>query len=129
MNGSYLLDSNIIIDLFANDTLIVNELQKLEKVLIPAIVLGELYYGVYNSGNIEKNSKEIERLYGNVEILNVDAITAQFYGKVKLELKKKGKPILENDIWIAALAIQYNVALVSRDKHFENIDNLKLIKW
>ncbi|MEM7184769.1 MAG: PIN domain-containing protein [Spirochaetota bacterium] len=48
---------------------------------------------------------------------------------MKAELKKKGKPIPENDIWIAALAIQYTATLVTKDKHFKNIDGLQIESW
>jgi len=61
--------------------------------------------------------------------LNCDHETGRFYGIVKMELKTKGRPIPENDIWIIALALQYQMPVVSRDKHFENIENLQLIRW
>jgi tRNA(fMet)-specific endonuclease VapC len=61
--------------------------------------------------------------------LECDATTANYYGQIKKELKEKGNPIPENDIWIAAIAKQHELELVSRDKHFEKIDNLKVTKW
>ena len=53
----------------------------------------------------------------------------QRYGKVKNGLRKKGRPIPENDIWIAAIAFQHDLTLVSRDEHFKEVENLKLEKW
>ena len=62
-------------------------------------------------------------------ILSSDADTAKRYGLIKAELKSKGKPIPENDIWIAAIAKQYDLTIVSRDHHFKEIDDLKLDEW
>lgn len=55
--------------------------------------------------------------------------TARQYGEIKNKLRKKGRPLPENDIWIAALALQYDLILVTRDQHFDEIDNLKLVSW
>ena len=56
--------------------------------------------------------------------LPCDFDTARLYGRIKAELRRKGKPIPENDIWIAAAAIQYGLTLVTRDRHFDFIDGL-----
>jgi len=62
-------------------------------------------------------------------VLGCDSGTAGFYGAIKNNLLKKGKPIPENDIWIASVALQFGLFLVSRDIHFQNIDGLTLEKW
>ena len=51
------------------------------------------------------------------------------YGKIKNQLKEKGQPIPENDIWIAAIAQQYDLTLVTDDLHFDTITGLKIEKW
>ncbi len=55
--------------------------------------------------------------------------TALNYGQIKNELRSKGKPIPENDVWIAALAIQHGLTLLSRDPHFQNVSNLVVEAW
>jgi tRNA(fMet)-specific endonuclease VapC len=55
--------------------------------------------------------------------------TADQYGQIRLRLKAKGRPIPENDIWIAATALRYGLALVTRDDHFQEVDNLNLVRW
>jgi tRNA(fMet)-specific endonuclease VapC len=55
--------------------------------------------------------------------------TSREYGRIKHLLLKKGKPIPENDIWVAAHAIEYDLTLVTRDEHFKNIDDLKRTVW
>ncbi len=62
-------------------------------------------------------------------ILVCDTETAQFYGQIKNALKIKGRPIPENDMWIAAVAIQHDLILASRDAHFSEIHGLRLEAW
>lgn len=62
-------------------------------------------------------------------ILACDAETARLYGEVKNSLRKKGHPIPENDIWIAATALQHGLILVSRDEHFAEVEGLRAEKW
>ena len=129
MNGRYLLDTNIVIAIFANDTKVIQPLQKAQEISIPSIVLGELFYGARNSLQITENLARIEAFYKTNVVLVCDAATAAIYGQVKAELKRMGTPIPENDIWIAAIASQYALTLVSRDKHFENIKNIQSERW
>ncbi len=129
MNGKYLLDTNIVIALFANDSALVNEIAKAHDISIPAIVIGELFYGANKSGRPQENTRRIDKFVSDNVILKCDAETARLYGEIKSNLQKKGHPIPENDIWIAATAFQYNLTLISRDKHFKAIRSLKLKKW
>ena len=59
-------------------------------------------------------------------MLDVTFDTASLYGTIKANLRKKGKPIPENDIWIAAIAMQHDLTLLTRDRHFEAVDGLRL---
>lgn len=129
MSGRYLLDTNIVIAIFANDTKVVQTLQKAQEILIPSIVLGELFYGARNSTQTSENLARIEAFHQANVILVCDAATAAIYGQIKAELKQRGAPIPENDIWIAAIANQYALTLVSRDKHFGHITNIKYESW
>jgi len=94
---------------------------------IPAIAVGELYYGAYRSSNIKKHLEQVNQFLYNCKVLPVDAATADLYGSIKAALKDKGKPIPENDIWIAAIATQFELPLFTTDKHFKEIDNLILV--
>ena len=104
MNGRYLLDTNEVIALFANDVAVIDRIKDADEVFIPSIVIGELYYGAQKSGRVKENVRRIDEfVVGNV-VLTCDAETAKRYGEVKNGLRQKGRPIPENDIWIAALA-------------------------
>jgi len=61
--------------------------------------------------------------------LQIDEATTVAYGNIKTTLRKKGKPVPENDIWIAAIAQRFNLILVSRDKHFKGIEDILLKSW
>lgn len=127
MSGKYLLDTNIVIALFADESDVVGKIRKMEKIFIPSIVIGELYYGVEKSSRAKENCERIKEFSSDNAVLNCDKETAGFYGKIKNGLRKKGRPIPENDIWIAAIAFQYNLTLITRDEHFKEIEDLKMI--
>lgn len=129
MSGNYILDTNIVIALFLQEKKVLEKIKYSQAIFIPAIVIGELCYGAYNSTKIKKNLTEIDNLSKDVMVLNCTADTAKLYGQIKSKLKIAGKPIPENDIWIAALSLQYEIPLVSRDNHFQNIEGLKVITW
>ena len=56
-------------------------------------------------------------------VITIDQDTAKHYGEIIASLYKKGKPIPTNDVWIAAIARQYEFTLITRDKHFNEIEN------
>ena len=129
MSGKVLLDTNIIIALFANDEKIKINLAKTSEVFIPSIVIGELFYGAYKSARVKENIVKIEEFTSQSIILRCDTETSRIYGETKYVLSIKGKPIPENDIWIAAIAIQHDLMLISRDAHFNEVSKLKSEAW
>jgi len=74
---------------------------------------------IYNSTKLKENREKIIQFQNDANILDCDAVTENYYGQIKKELKDKGNPIPENDIWIAALAKQHDLELVSQDKHLQ----------
>ena len=91
--------------------------------------MGELFYGAEYSGKRAHNLKRVEELYAASAILDSDVETTRIYGRIKALLRKNGKPIPNNDVWIAAIALQYDLTVVTRDKHFNQVDNLKIERW
>jgi len=129
MSGKFLLDTNIIIALFAGDASVKKNLAVASKVFVPVIVLGELYYGARKSGQMEKNLARIEKFEASIPVITCDTSTAREYGLIKDQLREKGRPIPENDIWIAAVARQKELVLATRDTHFFEIENLEIENW
>jgi len=129
MNGRYLLDTNIIIALFADDKAIKDNLGKAGEVFVPSIAIGELCYGARKSARARENLARIDEFAANNVVLGCDTETARRYGDVKNALQTKGHPIPENDIWIAAVALQHGLTLVTRDIHFGEIESLSIAAW
>src|SRR5437588_6623617 len=129
MSGKYLLDTNIVIAIFAGDPDVLERLSEPNEIFLPTIVLGELYYGARKSTHIETNISRIDDLAATTTLLGCDLSTARHYGQIKNDLRAKGRPIPENDIWIAAVAQQHGLTLVSRDTHFDEVDTLSLEVW
>lgn len=129
MSGRYLLDTNIIIALFADEAVIKNNLAQAHEVFIPSIAIGELCYGARKSRRTEANLVKVDELVANSTVLVCDAETAQIYGDLKNKLRLKGRPLPENDIWIAALTLQHNLILVTRDAHFQEIETIQTRAW
>ena len=129
MSGRVLLDTNIIIALFAKDQAVTENLVKVEEVFVPSIVLGELYFGAENSFRAEENISRLDTFAQNSAVLHCDSATAKHYGQIKRQLKVKGNPIPENDIWIAAVAVQFTLTLITRDAHFNAVDTLNVEQW
>ena len=129
MNGNYLADTNFLIDLFEEDPKSIQFLQTDSEIFLCATVLGELYYGAFNSQKAISNIQKIDQFSSRFDILNCDNETSKVYGHIKSNLKSKGTPIPENDIWIAAIAYQHNLTLLTLDKHFVNVESIKSKSW
>jgi len=129
MSGKYLLDTSIIIALFANDRAVVEQIEDAEEVFVPSIVIGELYYGARKSGRVRENVARVDLFAEANVILICDTETSRWYGVVKDLLWQKGSAIPENDVWIAALALRNGLILVTRDSTFAQVTNLKTVIW
>ena len=129
MSGKFLLDTNVIIALFAKEPVVHERLSNADEVFVPCIALGEMYFGAYKSLRIKENLARINEFVLNSTVLACDTDTAKKYGDIKNQLKEKGQPLPENDIWIAAVAQQYDLTLITRDNHFHIIENLKIESW
>jgi tRNA(fMet)-specific endonuclease VapC len=129
VSGKFLLDTNIVVALFKDDPLVHERLGQRPMVLVSATVLGELYYGAQKSERLAKNLRQINRFLTRAAVLQSDAATAYEYGMIRNELRLKGRPIPENDLWIAAAARQHDLTVVSRDRHFAEVENLRWEQW
>ncbi|MCK4659421.1 MAG: type II toxin-antitoxin system VapC family toxin [Phycisphaerae bacterium] len=97
-------------------------------VYLPVPVVGELCFGALNSRRANENRARIEALVKRCRVLDVNVTTAEVYADVRLRLKQAGKPIPENDVWIAALCIQHGLPLATSDEHFVHVDSLETVR-
>jgi tRNA(fMet)-specific endonuclease VapC len=127
MSGRIALDTNIVIALFASDKIVQQKISEYAEVFTPGVVLGELFYGAFKSTKVQQNVLRIQEFARQTIVLKTDKDTAEQYGRIKNALRAKGKPIPENDIWIAALCHQYELPLLTQDNHFSEVENISVI--
>ena len=96
---------------------------------LPIPVVGEYLFGIRGSKRQRKLSTGFEALLEASRLQICDFGTAEIYAEVRQELKRIGKPIPENDMWIAALARQHQLEIVSRDVHFDAVPGITRIAW
>ena len=129
MNGSYLLDTNIVIALFEGDDAVPSQLELVLSVFIPSIVLGELYFGARKSQRATENVRRIDGFASERSVLGCGLAVAREYGRIKNELRQEGQPLPENDIWVATIARQHGLTVVTLNAHFQYIRSLKTKSW
>lgn len=128
-NGNFLLDTNIVIEMFSGNRAIQEKMQNSYNVFLASPVIGELYYGARKSDRILENLRRINSFVDEHIFLACDLETADWYGIIKARLQQKGRLIPDNDIWIAAIAMQHGLILVTRDSHFDEIESLQVESW
>ena len=121
------LDTNRLVDLFQGDRPLAEMLATCDEVWLPLIVLGEFQAGVLGGTRGHHNLALLQSLLAKatVEVLPPTRETADQYARLFVQLKRAGTPIPDNDLWIAALTLQHDLALITRDKHFTNIPQLR----
>lgn len=125
----FLLDTNIIIALFGAAQDLKWQFSYELQYWVPCVVVGELMYGAYHSAEIRQNLREIEAFIDAMSISICDGETARFYGRIKGDLRQRGKLIPDNDIWIAAIAMQRQFTVITQDSHFRSIPGLSCETW
>lgn len=96
---------------------------------IPSIVLGELHYGFMKGSRKQLNERKLRHLISHlkIEIIDVNADVARKYALIYRSLEKKGTKIPINDVWIAACCMEVGGTLLTRDQHFEAVDQIEVI--
>jgi tRNA(fMet)-specific endonuclease VapC len=128
VNGEYLLDTNLAIAVLKRDPAIQRRLKGVVLFLCTTVV-GELYFGAFNSTEKARNLDALRQYLSHNQVLHADETTAERYGQIKTQLIASGEMIPENDIWIAATALQYDLTLATRDDHFTRVQGLRLENW
>jgi len=117
------IDANRYTDFARGDQGVLTVLEQAHTVYLPFVVLGELRAGFAVGTRGPANERQLRRfcVRSGVEILYADDDTTFHYADVYRQLRKQGTPIPTNDMWIAALVLQHNLTLVSRDAHFDSL--------
>jgi tRNA(fMet)-specific endonuclease VapC len=126
---SILIDTNIYTHALRGDQETISVLQQVQEIGICSISIGELLSGFKAGAREKKNREELAEFLDapRVRVLGIDEDTAEFYATILDVLRKKGKPVPTNDVWIASVAFQYGFPLFTKDRHFEKISGLILV--
>lgn len=124
-----ILDTNALSGAADGDPGALEVIAGAEQIAIPVIVLGEYRLGIAQSRHRKEYEGWLREWVAAVTVLDVDRETTSHYAKIGLELKKTGKPIPSNDLWIAALCAQHSLPLLSRDRHFDVVSGLRRFAW
>ena len=124
-----ILDTNALSAAAEHDPSALKVVARAEQIAVPVIVLGEYRLGIAQSRYRASYENWLQEWITSVTVLDIDNETTRSYAVLGLELKKKGKPIPTNDLWIAALCHQHSLPLLSRDRHFDLVPGLKRIDW
>jgi len=100
-----------------------------ERLAVPVIVLGEFRLGIAQSRHRAEYEVWLREWIGAVTVLEITEGTTNHYAAIGLQLKRIGKPIPANDLWIAALCRQHGLPLLSRDRHFDLVEGLQRVEW
>jgi predicted nucleic acid-binding protein len=124
-----ILDTNALSAFVDGDAAVSDALRGWERAAIPVIVLGEFRYGIADSRHRADYEEWLESHLLHFEILPVTDRTAVAYAGLRVALRKLGRPIPANDAWIAALALEHRLPVLSRDRHFDVVPDLKRHGW
>lgn len=126
--GSLALDSSVIVrHMRTADPAIATKLKEATELYLPLTALGEMRFGLHRAGNSRRAVEQWERFFREVVLLMPDEATATAYAELKQALAVKGKPIPENDLWIAATAKSHGLPLYCKDVHFDELADLMTI--
>ncbi len=124
-----ILDTNALSAFVDGDPGVGEILRGQERAAIPVIVLGEFRYGIAQSRRRSTYEAWLESYLGHFDVLFVTDETAVAYAGLRVILKRSGRPIPANDAWIAALALQHRLPVLSRDEHFDVVPRLDRRSW
>lgn len=129
VNSKLAVDTNAVIAYREGVYKVCEVIEEADTLFLPAVVLSELLYGAANSVRSQENEQAVRIFVAQSVVIPIDEDIATQYAAVRLRLKKIGRPIPENDIWLATTCMEFNLTLLSRDIHFDYIHDLKVINW
>lgn len=124
-----ILDTNALSAFVDGDPGVGERLRREPRAAIPVIVLGEFRYGIAGSRHRAAYEEWLASYLAQFDVLSVIEETTVAYAALRATLKRLGRPIPANDAWIAALALQHRLPILSRDEHFDAVPGLERKAW
>lgn len=121
-----LLDTSAYSALMADRGSVADIVRRADAVLLSAVVLGELLFGFRNGARYDENRAQLDAFLSRrfVQTLEITLDSAERFGLIAAQLRRRGTPIPTNDVWIAAHAMESGSQLLSFDRHFDAVDGL-----
>jgi tRNA(fMet)-specific endonuclease VapC len=129
MSGSAAVDTNAYIALQAGNLNVASVIGSFSQIYLPVVVLGELLYGAGASGRAAENRKKVEEFAAKCVTLEITPAVAERYGALRLQLRLSGRPIPDNDLWIAAACVVAGLPLITHDAHYSHVPSVQTISW
>ena len=124
-----ILDTNALSAFVDGDAAVGEILRRQARAAIPVIVLGEFRYGIAESRHRPAYEAWLDSHLPDFDVLPVTTDTAVAYAALRVALRRSGRPIPANDAWIAALALEHRLPVLSRDQHFDAVPDLERASW
>jgi tRNA(fMet)-specific endonuclease VapC len=125
----FALDTNAVSALLEGDAALLERLASVSRFSLPVMVVGEYRFGLLRSRHRKQLAELLDGLVDASDLLIVDDETTHLYAQTRERLRARGRPLPENDVWIAALCRQHRCALVTRDSDFAHVEGLTVIAW
>jgi tRNA(fMet)-specific endonuclease VapC len=124
-----ILDTNSLSALADGNPDVISALEEASTVAIPVVVLGEYRFGLRRSRYRIESERWLDGFLDQNLVLPVEEETAEHYADIRDDLKRSGRPIPANDVWIAALGKQHRLPILSRDTHFDYVPRVRRVAW
>lgn len=124
-----ILDTNALSAVADGENSAIELVTRAERLAVPVIVLGEYRLGIAQSRHRTSYESWLRQWIAAVLVLDIDEETTHSYAAIGLELKKAGRPIPANDLWVAALCRRHSLPLLSRDRHFDLVSGIRRLDW
>ncbi len=124
-----ILDTNALFAVADDEPALVRVYRQAASIEVPVIVLGEYRFGIGQSRRSSEYEKWLRELIAATRVLALEEETSRYYGGIRAALKKAGRPIPSNDLWIAALCRQHRLQLLSQNQHFDAVEGLERVGW
>ncbi len=124
-----ILDTNALSAAADEDPALVRTLTQANQLVLPVVVLGEYRYGIAQSRHRVRYARWLDDLIADSRVLDVTEATTHHYAAINVRLRRLGKPIPTNDVWIAALCRQHSLPVLSRDRHFDLVPGIQRVDW
>ena len=124
-----ILDTNALSAFADGVPPVVQQIAAADELHIPVIVLGEYRFGIATSRRRREYESWLARGHSFWNVLHLVEETATHYASIRQQLKSADAPLPANDVWIAALARQHELPVLSRDAHFDVVTGVTRLSW